>query len=231
MPENAINLIALVVGAMTLSTLVGPAVGLSPGITVAATALLLVGYSLDSFVWRSQGLALTLDWVDQRSPDHRQRILHHEAGHLLVATLLDLEVTGYALSAWEAFRQGEGVQIGVRFRDARLEAGLASGQLPVETVNRYCQALMAGGAAEQLIYGNVEGGQEDVAQFRQLWRALGRSEEDCQRQQRLSAILARELIAAHRDCYDQLVEAMAERQSAQACRALVAPQSAASAQV
>ncbi len=223
MSDSAINLIALVVGAMTLSTLLGPSLGLSPSVTAAATLVLLVGYSLDSFVWRSQGLSLTLDWLAQRSPEHRQRILHHEAGHLLVATLLELEVTGYALSAWEAFRQGEGVQIGVRFRDARLEAGLESGQLPVETVGRYCQSLMAGGAAEQLIYGSVEGGREDVAQFRQLWQALGRDEADCQRQQRLSAILAKELIEAHRPVYDRLVEAMGQRKPVEVCRQLVSP--------
>jgi hypothetical protein len=47
-----------------------------------------------------------MDTVAWASPEHRQRVLHHEAGHFLAAVLLDIPVEAYTLNTWEAWRQG-----------------------------------------------------------------------------------------------------------------------------
>ncbi|KAL4201225.1 hypothetical protein AMTRI_Chr02g215020 [Amborella trichopoda] len=74
-------------------------------------------------------------------PPYRRRVLVHEAGHLL---------------------------IGTQFWDEKLEKELADGRLSSTAFDRYCMVLFAGIAAEALVYGEAEGGENDENLFRSI---------------------------------------------------------------
>lgn len=105
MSKTALNLVAIFVFLMTLSTLLGSMFNLSPTVPALATFTILGIATFDSFGLQGKGGTIFLDWVAGFSPKHRERIIHHEAGHFLVAYLLGIPVIGYTLSAWEAWKQ------------------------------------------------------------------------------------------------------------------------------
>ncbi|MEL7330362.1 MAG: hypothetical protein AAGJ69_11090, partial [Cyanobacteria bacterium J06559_1] len=106
MNPTTLNLLAVSVFAFTLLSLVGPLLNISPG-AVAITLTGCVGIlALDRFSWQGKGGNLLVDLVSGQSSEYRQRILHHEAGHFLVAHLLDIPVESYTLSAWEGIKAG-----------------------------------------------------------------------------------------------------------------------------
>lgn len=222
MSELGLSLTAIAIFATTALALVGPMLGSSPLLPAGLGFSLLVLFSLDAVTWQGRGATLLLDGIQQRSPEYRQRILHHEAGHYLVATALDLPVTGYTLSAWEALRQGQPGRGGVQFQSAALEAEAAQGQLSQRSLEQWCQVLMAGAAAEQLVYGNVEGGADDRAQWRQLWRQLNRNPAEADLRSRWGLLRAKTLLEQQRPAYDALVAAMAADSSIEDCNQAIA---------
>ncbi|GJN19088.1 hypothetical protein PR202_gb06326 [Eleusine coracana subsp. coracana] len=74
-------------------------------------------------------------------PPYKRRILVHEAGHLLTGT---------------------------QFWDEKMEKELAEGHLSSTAFDRYCMVLFSGIAAEALVYGEAEGGENDENLFRSL---------------------------------------------------------------
>jgi hypothetical protein len=216
MSKTALNLIAISVFAMTLSTLLGPLFNLSPAVPAIATFTLLGIATLDNFTWQGQGGTLFLDWLASFSPQHRDRVIRHEAGHFLVAYLLDIPVTGYALSAWEAFQQGQRAQGGVQFDDAQLASQLQQGVLSAHLLNRYGTVWMAGAVAETLVYGNAEGGAEDREKLQIVLTQLGRAAAYPQ-QERALALQARTLLQAHWSAYEALAIALEQRADVAFC--------------
>ncbi len=158
MGQLSLNLVAISVFMMTMSVLLGPLLNLSPAVPAIATVTVLGVATLDTLNWQGKGGTLLLDWIARFSPEYRSRIVRHEAGHFLVAHHLGLPVTGYTLSAWEAFRQGQSGQGGVQVDAQGLESELQQGKNPFPIVDRYCTVWMAGAAAEQLVYGAIQGG-------------------------------------------------------------------------
>jgi hypothetical protein len=221
MSKTALNVIAICVFAMTLSTLLGPLFHLSPVIPAIATFVILGLATVDNFTWQGQGATLILDWFASFSPGHRDRVLRHEAGHFLIAHLLGIPVTGYALGAWEAFQQGQTAQGGVRFDDQELIAQLQQGVLSAHILNRYGTVWMAGAVAETLVYGNTEGGAEDRMKLRTILAQLGRPAATYQQQEKALTLQARTLLQAHWSAYEALVEAMAKRSDVESCRSLI----------
>jgi hypothetical protein len=221
----AVNLAAIVVALMTFSVLLGPLLHIPQAVPALLVFGLLGITTLDQFGFQGQGTNIFLDWLAQRSPAYRQRVLHHEAGHFLAAHLLEIPIQGYSLTAWEARRQGFASQAGIAFAEptvAQPEAaqpGKAIQALPLPLLERYCTVWMAGIAAEKLIYGEVEGGAEDRQKVQFVSGQLGR---DGQLQQRQSLLRAEELLKTHRTNYDALVVAMDQRASLEDCQALLA---------
>lgn len=226
MSSTTLNLVAIGIFLMTAASLLGPALHLSPAIPAAATAGLLGLASVDRVLWNGQGGTLLVDWVANRSPDRRDRVLYHEAGHFLVAHLLDIPVSGYALNAWEAFRQGQQAEGGVRFDDLELAAQLDRGELSARLLRNYSTVWMAGIAAETLVYGEPEGGAEDRTKLRALLNQLQASNPrgvpDYPLQKSLSIVRAKTLIEQHRAAYDCLIDCMRQGESVAACRAAIA---------
>lgn len=222
MSKTALNLIAICVFAMTLSTLLGPLLNISPYVPAIATLTILGLGTLDTLTWQGQGVNLLLDWLASASPEHRARVVRHEAGHFLVAQLLGIPVSGYALSAWEAFKQGQPGQGGVTFDDRELASQLQQGILSAQILNRYGIVWMAGIAAETLIYGNVEGGTEDRQKLGSLLENLGRPLSEYPQQERSFTLQARTLLQSHWKSYEALVVAMEQRASVTECSRIVA---------
>jgi len=221
MSQTALNLIAIAVFALTLSTLLGPLFNLSPTVPALATFGILGLATLDSLSWQGQGGTLLLDWLASFSPQHRARVVRHEAGHFLVASLLEIPVIGYALSAWEAFKQGQSAQGGVSFDDRELASQLEQGNLKSQLLERYCTIWMAGFAAETLVYGSAEGGADDRQKLRTVLTPLGFSASMQEQKERWAALQAKTLLQANWSAYEALVDAMQQHAPVyECCRAI-----------
>ncbi|NET02657.1 MAG: ATP-dependent Zn protease [Sphaerospermopsis sp. SIO1G2] len=221
MNQTAINLIAISVFLMTLSTLLGPLVHLSPTIP----ALTMIGFlgiaSLDNFSFQGKGGTIVLDWLARLSPQYKERIIHHEAGHFLVAHLLGIPVNGYTLSAWEAWRKGQPGQGGVVLEDEEIAKQLERGKIGVSMIERYCNIWMAGIAAEMLVFQSAEGGSDDKARLNQFLTALGFDEKNFDQKQRFHLLQAKNLIQTNWEIYQNLVDAMRQGIDVEECKKMI----------
>jgi hypothetical protein len=221
MNQTALNLIAISIFAMTVTTILGPLVHLPPALPAIATFTVLGMATLDSFSWQGRGGTIVLDWFASFSPAHRARVVRHEAGHFLVAQQLGIPVTSYTLSAWEAFRAGQSGQGGVQFDTQELEEQLQQGKLSAQLVDRYCTVWMAGGVAETLAYNTVEGGADDLQKLRTTLAQLRLPDSQIQQKERWAALQAKNLLQQNQEAYDALVAAMEERKPIAECRQLI----------
>ena len=221
MSQTTLNLVAISIFLVTFSTLAGPLFNLSPTIPAIATFTLLGLATLDSFGLQGKGGAVISDLFAWTSATNRDRILHHEAGHFLVAHFLNIPVTGYTLSAWEAFKQKQPGLGGVTFADDQLAAQLEQGALKAQLLDRYCTIWMAGIAAENLVYNNAQGGADDLNKLRQVLTPIGFSNAAQDQKQRFSALQAKTIIEANWTAYEALVTAMQQRASVDECRMII----------
>lgn len=213
MTQTPLNAIALFVALLSGSILVGPIIHLAPEVPFTLAALVLGAVVADTYGFQSRGMTLFLDGFARLSPHYRQRVIHHEAGHFLTAYLLDLPITSYTLTAWEALQQGGGqggvcVETPVDFSDNFSEETAAA------QVERYCTVWMAGGVAEALVYEAAEGGKDDLRQLRQT---LNRLQMNVKFQERQAGNRARQMIRSNWDAYEALVQAMTHRKSVAEC--------------
>lgn len=217
MQQTALNLVAIGIFIITFSSLLGPIFNLSPTIPVVATFSILGLATIDTLSWQGRGATLLLDWVARVSPQHRKRVVRHEAGHFLTAYFLGIPITGYTLSAWEAFKQKQPGLGGVEFNTENLsEKKLTSGETRL-LLDRFCTVWMAGIAAETITYGHAEGGGEDRQKIADALVSLGRSEQQCQQKERWGQMQARTLIENYFASYEELVQAMEQRESVEEC--------------
>lgn len=221
MSQTALNLVAISIFLMTLSVLLGPLLNISPTVPAIATFTILGIATLDSFSLQGKGGSILLDWIAGFKSEHRDRIIHHEAGHFLVAHLLGIPVTGYTLSAWEAWKQGQPGQGGVTFDDGELASQLEVGKISAQILDRYCTVWMAGIAAENLVFQNAEGGSDDRRKLAEVLTNLGFSGTNCQQKQRFHALQAKTLLQDNLSSYEALVKAMRERASVAECQSAI----------
>jgi hypothetical protein len=220
MHQTSLNLVAIGIFGMTLSALLGPVFNISPAVPAIAVFAFLALATIDSFSWQGRGVSILVDWFARFSPEYRQRVIHHEAGHFLVAYLLGIPIASYTLSAWEAWKQGQPGAAGVAFDDPELTA-----PLPLGSIQRYYAIWMAGIAAETLVYGNAEGGAEDRQKLQGVMALLKRPTGEFQLQERQSLLQAKTLIQENWAAYEALVAAMTQRTTvAECCQAIAACQ-------
>jgi hypothetical protein len=221
MQQTALNLIAIGVFGITLSTLLGPMFNISPAIPAITTLGVLSLATLDSFRFQGRGATLLLDGLAGARSEYRDRILRHEAGHFLVAYFLGIPITGYTLSAWEAFKQGQPGLGGVNFDTEALSADALNFRETRLILDRFCTVWMAGIAAETLVYGSADGGIEDRQKLREALTSLGRSASESQMKERWAERQAQTIIEEHQASYEALVAAMEQRASvADCCRVI-----------
>lgn len=221
MRDTTLNTIAIAIFGVTMVSLLGPIFQISPAVPAVFTAVGLGVFTLDQLGLNGRIGNLLTDWLAWASPEHRQRVLHHEAGHFLAAVLLDIPVEAYTLTAWDAWKQGLPGQGGVLFGAKTLTPDNASSNFIPQGLDRYCQVWMAGIAAEQMMYGDAQGGGDDIRALTLLWRALDRPAAEGVIKQRWAALQAKTLLEKHRQAFDALVSAMAERASVDDCRQII----------
>ncbi len=222
MEQTSLNLVAIAIFSMVLGVLVLPLLDVSPAVPAIATISILSLVTLDSFQLQGRGGTIVLDWLAGFNPQHRQRIIHHEAGHFLVAYLLEIPITGYTLNAWAAMQAKQPGLGGVTFATETLNQVLSqdSRQIPV-IIDRFCSVWMAGIAAEQIVYGESVGGGDDRRKIFTTFAALGRSEAEAKLKENFATLQAKNLIETNLDTYNKLVTAMQEGKSMADCCQLI----------
>lgn len=218
MSQITLNLIAISIFSVTMMALLGPLVELSPVVPAVTIAGLLGVATLDQLSWDGRAGTFLVESLSRTSSAHRQRIVHHEAGHFLVAHVLGIPVVDYTLSAWAAWRKGLPGQGGVVFDDQDLTTEVAQGQLSAQMLSRYCTLWMAGVAAEQLVYGQAVGGTDDRQKFRILWQQLQRPLSEAAMRERWATLQAKSLLSQHQQAYEVLVTAMEAGEPIEVCR-------------
>jgi hypothetical protein len=224
MGQLTLNLVAITVFLGTMAMMLAPLLHIPQGVPVVAIAAILSVATLDQAGWNGTLGNLRVNGLARLSGEERQRVLHHEAGHFLVAFLLDIPVTDYTLSAWQSWRKGIPGLGGVQFDTTGLDTSLQTGQLPAPVLNRYCTVWMAGIAAEQHVYGEARGGQDDRQKFTLLWQQLQRPQAEGQMRQRWAVLQAKTLLEKHAELYQALVAAMALGTPAADCITLLQAQ-------
>lgn len=218
----SLNLVAITVFLFTLSALLGPLIHLSPSVPAIAAAGLLGLVTVDTLGWQGRGLTIALDAIARISAERRLRVTRHEAGHFLVAHLLEVPISGYTLTAWEAFKQGQNGCGGVQFDDRQLLEQLQQGTISDRLLNRYATIWMAGIAAETGLYGTAEGGDDDRLQLRSILSQLRPVITDISARERWALLQAKTLLESHQEAYKRLVEAMEQRLSVAECTQAIA---------
>nr|XP_011468860.1 PREDICTED: uncharacterized protein LOC101300106 isoform X2 [Fragaria vesca subsp. vesca] len=148
-------------------------------------------------------------------PPNRRRILIHEAGHLLTAYLMGCPIRGVILDPIVAVQMGIQGQAGTQFWDEKMASDLAEGRLDGSAFDRYCMVLFAGIAAEALIYGEAEGGENDENLFRGVCLLLQPplSVAEMSNQARWSLLQSYNLLKWHKSAHRAAVKALESRSS------------------
>ncbi|XP_057948066.1 uncharacterized protein LOC131143771 isoform X1 [Malania oleifera] len=143
-------------------------------------------------------------------PPYRRRILVHEAGHLLIAYLMGCPIRGVILDPILAMQMGTQGQAGTQFWDEKLANELSEGQLSGTAFDRYSMVLFAGIAAEALVYGEAEGGENDENLFRSICVLLQPplSVAQMSNQARWSVLQSYNLLKWHKHAHRAAVKAL-----------------------
>jgi hypothetical protein len=208
-----LNLIAIGVFSITFLSIAAPLVNISPSLPAGITALILGLGAFDTFLWQNQGSTILSDLF--ASAQQRQRVIHHEAGHFLVAYYLNIPVKDYTLSAWSAWRNGYSGRGGIVFDLEMLDAKQTK-------LDDFCTVWLAGIAAERLIYGQAEGGVEDRQKVTIALNTAGINPSQHKQKLNLALIHAKGLIEEHQQSYQILVNAMTQGLSVADCYQLLA---------
>lgn len=192
---------------VTLLALVGPLLGLSPWFTTALVALALTSLTVDAARFGGRGghlLAETLPGGLLRL----RRIALHEAGHVLVAEREGVAVAAVHVGSLACLRAG------LSAGGTTVLAPPASARLPLEELRRWSRVLLAGMAAESLVYGESEGGADDRSLLGRLWGLSGQEVATAQMEQRRARREVEQWLRAERT----RLEAEADRLARQAPR-------------
>ncbi|MEN9229351.1 MAG: hypothetical protein Q6L68_00470 [Thermostichus sp. DG02_5_bins_236] len=219
MSEAGVTRAALMVAALVFSTLLGPRAALP---LVAGVALLI----LEQVALGGRLSGLLGAWLDWASPQYRQRVIRHEAGHVVVAHLLGIPLVGYVLNPWQAFRRGIPGYGGVELDLAPVQRWQTQGGIPWGDVDRYGTFWMAGAAAETLLYGHADGDAQDRQQVIRLLSGIP-SVQPLGTSAKIKAQLNRflrqsqALLQAHPETYAIAVQQLEQGASWQDCTAAI----------
>jgi hypothetical protein len=218
MQQTSLNSIAIGVFIMTMISLLGPILNISPTIPAVATFSIMGLAAIDTLSFQSRGATLFLDLFS--SKDRRQRVIRHEAGHFLAAYFLSIPISGYTLTAWEAFQQKQSGLGGVVFDTEILSQQINPREMPL-ILERLSTVWMAGIAAENLAYGNVQGGDGDIKTIRTILTSAGISSQQFAQKESWANLQATNLIKKYQKSYDALVIAMEARISVEECYRII----------
>ncbi|TYI84499.1 hypothetical protein E1A91_D05G369100v1 [Gossypium mustelinum] len=127
-----------------------------------------------------------------------------------IAYLMGCPIRGVILDPIVAMQMGIQGQAGTQFWDENMNNEMAEGQLSGSTFDRYCMVLFAGTAAEALVYGDAEGGENDENLFRSISVLLQPplSVAQMSNQARWSVLQSYNLLKWHRHAHRAAFKAM-----------------------
>jgi hypothetical protein len=204
---------------MTMTSLLGGILHISPFVPAGITVFIMGITTVDTLQLKGRGVTLFLDLFTPE--EERKRIVRHEAGHFLAGYLLGMPIINYSLTPWEALQQGQLGLGGVNFDLEKIELSLNNTQKMNLLMERLSTTLMAGIAAEKMMYGEDQGGGEDRRQLKQMLVKAGISQVNYEQREKWAQLQASNLLERNKDVYEQLVEAMAARQSLESCFAII----------
>ncbi|CAK9157172.1 unnamed protein product [Ilex paraguariensis] len=128
----------------------------------------------------------------------------------LEAFLMGCPIRGVILDPIVAMQMGIQGQAGTQFWDEKLQNELAEGRLSGTAFDRYCMVLFAGIAAEALVYGEAEGGENDENLFRSVCVLLEPplSKAQMSNQARWSVLQSYNLLKWHKHAHRAAVKAL-----------------------
>ncbi len=216
MNETALNILAITIFVITMTVLSIPFSGISPLIPTTITVLGLALYGFDAAYIDGKGGTKIINWIESKLPGHeakQARILHHEAGHFLAAHVLGIKVIGYNL------QPDSGSKIGVEVENSAINSGYSNtvSNTFSNTLERYCTIWMAGIAAEEHLYEQAKGGNDDLLKL----RAAIANSVNPELEERWAKIRAQNLIRANFDAFTVLAAKMQQKATvAECCEAL-----------
>ena len=220
---TATDLLAIAIFTITMMSLVGTMIGLSPTVPAAIAISLLSLWGIDLGIWQGKLGAYFQVWLRARSPKYRERVTYHEAGHFLAAHLLGFQVTSYAIAGVVGKSLGEvladenfqgmegGVEIAIEAQDRPIPELIKQS---VHWLDRFCTVAMAGIAAEQIMCeGETEGGMDDLQKLRKAIAHL----PNPMTQERWALLNAKNLLSDRRDILVELAAKMQTGASVSDC--------------
>ena len=214
--------LAIAVFGLSLLTLLSPVLGGNELLPVGVTSMLFGAVLFDRVAMQgrfSSLLGARWGWNSLR----QQRVVYHEAGHLLAACWLDIPVQDYVLDPWQAFRKGYPGYGGLQLDDSVWQSWQESGTITRRDVERYGIMWMAGGVAERKQVGDVMGDRDDRLKLQQLVGTLRRSGQplDPGYMQRWACRQARSLMDEQTVAYQVAVDCMQQGSPIEDCIASV----------
>lgn len=190
-----------------IAVLAGVTYLLNQGIDIRPNLAAILGLAMADAIFLG-GSCLAL--ISSFWPPHKRRILVHEAGHLLIAYLMGCPIRGVILDPFVAMQMGIQGQAGTQFWDETLQKELAEGRLSGSAFDRYCMVLFGGIAAEALIYGEAEGGENDENLFRSICVLLDPplSVAQMSNQARWSVLQSYNLLKLHKNAHRAAFKAL-----------------------
>lgn len=196
-------LLSTVVGSLTFSLIGQPIVGVDSTVTWVVVGLCLGIWCLD-YISFNNNLTKFCSGIFQ----NRQRVAVHEAGHFLTAYLLGVRIEGYSVDVWTALKQGRACS-GVLFNEQDVFKLLKNNPSYIIVI------WLAGIAAEILVFGTTEGGQDDIEQVKLLMKP-GEIQDPNQYLRRV-IYQAMECLHRHFGAFENLQKAMRSNESLEKC--------------
>ncbi|EPS65428.1 hypothetical protein M569_09348, partial [Genlisea aurea] len=190
-----------------IALLAGMSILVNQGIDIRPNLVLILGLTMLDAVFLGGSC---LAQISSYWPPYKRRILVHEAGHLIVAYLMGCPIRGVILDPFIAMQMGIKGQAGTQFWDENLQNELAEGRVSGTAFDRYCMVLFGGIAAEALVYGEAEGGENDENLFRSICLLLDPplSTAQMSNQARWSVLQAYNLLKWHERAHGAAVKAL-----------------------
>lgn len=210
--------LAIAVFGFSLLALLSPFLGGNEWLPVGVTSVVFGAFFIDRVAMQgrySNLLGARWGWNSQR----QERVLVHEAGHLMAACYLDIPVSDYALDPWQAFRKGYPGYGGIQLDDSVWQSWIEKGAITRRDVERYSIMWMAGGVAERDQMGDTMGDRDDRLKLQQLVGTLRRSGQplDAGYMQRWARLQARSLLEEQPAAYQTAVDCLRDGNSIEDC--------------
>lgn len=181
---------------------VGPALGLSPGLISLLVAVALGSLTVDAARFGGRGGHLLAEALPGGAARLR-RIAIHEAGHVLLAAEEGMAVQQVLVGSLACLRAGRASSSGSTELEPPRQA-----KLPAEELRRWSRVLQAGMVAEALIYGDSRGGADDRGLLGRLWGLSGFDAATAQREQRRARREVEQWLRQHREQLEQRADAL-----------------------